>query len=53
MRKRLKLKRRSCKMCKPHKMGLARRWKNREESSRVEFEKQAEKIKKTGGYHEI
>ena len=27
MRKRLKLKARSCKMCKPHKMHLAVRWK--------------------------
>lgn len=30
MRKRMKKKLRSCKMCKPHKMGLANRWKPRE-----------------------
>lgn len=29
-RKRLKKKRRSCRLCKPHKMGLDTRWKPRE-----------------------
>ena len=30
MRKRMKVKRRSCKLCKPFKMGWANRWKNKE-----------------------
>jgi hypothetical protein len=30
MRKRLKRKRHSCPMCKPHKMGITNRWKSKE-----------------------
>jgi len=30
MRKRLKKKRHSCPMCKPHKMGITNRWKSKE-----------------------
>lgn len=30
MRKRLKKKKHSCKLCKPHKMGLQGRWNHRE-----------------------
>jgi len=30
MRKRLKRKRRSCPLCKPHKMGIESRWKPKE-----------------------
>ena len=38
MRKRYKLKKRSCKFCKPNKMGLAKRWDDRELSKIKEFE---------------
>lgn len=39
MRKRYKKKKHSCKMCKPHKMGLDIRWKNKELAKLKEFEK--------------
>ena len=39
MRKRLKRKKRSCALCKPHKMGGANRWKAREFGEIKEFEK--------------
>jgi hypothetical protein len=32
MRKRTKIKRRSCGLCKPHERGLANRWKPRQEA---------------------
>jgi hypothetical protein len=32
MRKRYKKKLRSCKLCKPHKMGIDKRWKPKEEA---------------------
>ncbi len=38
MRKRYKNKKYSCKLCKPHKMGLSNRWKNKELAERKEFE---------------
>ena len=38
MRKNLRNKRRVCKMCKPHKMGWANRWKPKELSKRKEME---------------
>lgn len=40
MRKALKLKRRSCAMCKPHKMRGQNRWKSRERMLLREFEKE-------------
>ena len=39
MRKRIKNKHHSCKLCKPHKMGLCGRWKNKELVLLKEFEK--------------
>lgn len=39
MRKRLKKKKRSCVLCKPHKMGWANRWKAKDFSKIKEFEK--------------
>lgn len=39
MRKSLKRKLRSCALCKPHKMGGAQRWKNRDLQSLREAEK--------------
>ena len=39
MRKRLKKKLRSCKICKPHKTHGACRWKPKEEEKLKEFEK--------------
>lgn len=39
MRKRLKKKKRSCAMCKPHKMKWANRWKKKEMVQLEEFEK--------------
>lgn len=39
MRKRLKNKRRSCSSCKPHKRGMALRWKFKEADSRESDEK--------------
>ena len=41
MRKRMKLKARSCAMCKPHKMHGACRWKHKELAKLQEFEKAA------------
>lgn len=38
MRKRLKRKKKSCAMCKPHKMNGANRWKPKEEQALKEFE---------------
>jgi len=40
MRKRLKRKRRSCSLCKPFKMGITQRWKNKDLSLLKEFEKE-------------
>jgi hypothetical protein len=40
MRKQLKVKRRSCKMCKPHKMGWERRWTSREAADLRRFERE-------------
>ncbi len=40
MRKALKLKRRSCALCKPHKMHSANRWKARERMLLREFERE-------------
>ncbi len=39
MRKIYKNKKKSCALCKPHKMGWAKRWKFRELESIKEFEK--------------
>lgn len=39
MRKRYKKKQRSCVLCKPHKMGLANRWKNKDLVKLKEFER--------------
>jgi hypothetical protein len=39
MRKRLKLKKRSCAMCKPHKMGCEGRWKPKEKAQLEAFER--------------
>lgn len=38
MRKRLKKKKRSCPLCKPHKMERANRWKTKELAQIQEFE---------------
>jgi hypothetical protein len=38
MRKRLKKKKRSCAMCKPHKMGGDNRWKPRDNEALKRFE---------------
>ncbi|MDA2935983.1 hypothetical protein MYX06_02090 [Patescibacteria group bacterium AH-259-L05] len=40
MRKRLKNKRYSCALCKPHKRGWDNRWKNKESIILKEFEKE-------------
>jgi len=39
MRKRTKLKKRSCPMCKPHKMKVSNRWKPQEQQLLKEFER--------------
>jgi len=39
MRKRLKRKRRSCSLCKPHKTAWSSRWKPKEEQALKEFER--------------
>jgi hypothetical protein len=39
MRKRFKIKKRSCPLCKPQKMGWANRWDNKEFAKIKEFEK--------------
>ena len=38
MRKKYKKKKLSCKLCKPHKMGLQKRWKPKESALLKEFE---------------
>jgi hypothetical protein len=40
MRKQLKIKRRSCNLCKPHKMGWARRWTSRDAAGLRRFERE-------------
>jgi hypothetical protein len=40
MRKQHKIKKRSCSMCKPHKMGWANRWKPKEQEALKRFEKE-------------
>jgi hypothetical protein len=40
MRKRLKRKRRSCRLCKPHKMGMSNRWTPKELSVLKETERE-------------
>lgn len=40
MRKMYKKKKRSCPMCKPHKMHGAKRWKYKELEARMRFEKE-------------
>ena len=40
MRKRLKMKKHSCAMCKPHKMGGDVRWKPKELQALKQFEKE-------------
>jgi hypothetical protein len=40
MRKQLKVKRRSCKMCKPHKMGWERRWTSCDAADLRRFERE-------------
>lgn len=44
MRKRYKLKKRSCAMCKPDKMNWDCRWNNIELSALKEFEKEKKKV---------
>jgi len=44
MRKKLKKKKRSCPLCKPHKMGGANRWKAKELVKMKEFEKTKKQI---------
>ncbi|MEK7664167.1 MAG: hypothetical protein AAB340_01845 [Patescibacteria group bacterium] len=39
MRKRFKIKKHSCALCKPHKLGWDNRWKNKELAHPKEFEK--------------
>ena len=39
MRKRYKKKKHSCKICKPHKMGLEKRWNPKEEAALERFER--------------
>jgi hypothetical protein len=43
MRKTYKVKKRSCKMCKPHKMGWSVRWKVKELAALKRFEKEAKR----------
>jgi hypothetical protein len=45
MRKRLKLKRRSCPMCKPHKMRGENRWKEREREHLTRAEREIKNVK--------
>ncbi len=40
MRKRLKMKRRSCALCKPHNMGWERRWTSRDAADLRRFERE-------------
>lgn len=44
MRKRTKIKRRSCGLCKPHKRGLANRWKPRQEARLSAAERELREI---------
>lgn len=44
MRKRTKLKKRSCTLCKPHKMCGACRWTNRDLSRLKEFERERKQL---------
>lgn len=39
-RKRYKVKKRSCALCKPNKMGIEKRWKPKEEIDLKEFERE-------------
>lgn len=48
MRKRYKKKRRSCPLCKPHKLGLEKRWKNKDLARLEEFEREQLEIRKNG-----
>jgi len=45
MRKRYKLKKRSCPLCKPNKMGWDSRWKNRERDALARAEKEMRNAK--------
>jgi len=45
MRKRLKRKKRSCPMCKPHKMGWENRWKPKDEFKIKLMDKEIKNIK--------
>jgi hypothetical protein len=49
MRKRLKKKRRSCALCKPHKMGKAVRWKAAEFDRLATDEKEIKRILRAAG----
>jgi len=40
MRKNCKKKKRSCKLCKPHKMGIEKRWKAREMEKLKELDRE-------------
>lgn len=46
MRKRFKLKKRSCPLCKPHKMHRDKRWKPKEEVLLKEYEDGKESFKR-------
>ena len=45
MRKQLKKKKRSCSLCKPHKMKIENRWKAKEKQDLKEFEKEKCQLK--------
>jgi hypothetical protein len=49
VRKQLKRKKRSCALCKPYKMGWAKRWKPREAEKLKRFERNARR----GWYEEV
>jgi len=49
MRKRFKIKKRSCSLCKPNKMGWASRWNNKELLLLKQFEKDQQSAI-TGGF---
>jgi len=44
MRKKLKKKRRSCRLCKPHKMGIENRWKPKEEQALRVWEREKKSL---------
>lgn len=44
MRKRLKVKEKSCALCKPHKMGWQKRWNVKEEDRLTRFEKEKQEL---------